>query len=144
MSTKICTSIEQSKKLLSLGLDPSTADMYYKYVLPKSDKLHHVPNVGEPTNALSWYNKGYTLDGRKEPLELKDFCVPCWSLAALLGLMPDIIKIEEECYTFSLIKNVIEYVGHDGNILYSTGGESFVDAAVKMFELMDDYKNGKL
>lgn len=27
MDTKICTSIEQSKKLLSLGLDPSTADM---------------------------------------------------------------------------------------------------------------------
>ena len=67
--------------------------------------------------------------------------LPAWSLTALLELMPDIIKVEEECYTFSLIKNVIEYVGHDGNILYSTGGESFVDAAVKMFELIDNDKN---
>lgn len=131
------TTIEQSKKVISLGLDPSTADLYYKYVLPKSDKLHHVPDIGEPTNALSWYNKGYTLNGRKEPLELKDFCIPCWSLAALLELMPDIIKVEEECYTFSLTKNVIEYVRHDGNILYSTSGESFVDAAVKMLELIN-------
>ena len=83
------TTIEQSRKLIELGLDPSTADMYYKYVLPKSDKLHHVPDVGEPTNALSWYNKGYTLNGRKEPWELKDFCIPCWSLAALLSVLPD-------------------------------------------------------
>ena len=90
------TTIEQSKKLLSLGLDPSTADMYYKYVLPKSDKLHHVPDVGEPTNALSWYNKGYTLNGRKEPLELKDFCIPCWSLTALLELMPSYLPLYPE------------------------------------------------
>lgn len=83
------TTIEQSKKLLCLGLDPSSADMYYKYVLPKSDKLHQVPDIGEPTNALSWYNKGYTLNSRKEPLELKDFCIPCWSLTALLKLMQE-------------------------------------------------------
>lgn len=106
------------KKLLSLGLDPSTADMYYREWkrATKDIRIAHMGTAGE-----------------------KD--LPAWSLEALLELMPDIIKIEEEYYTFSLIKNVIEYVSHDGKILYSTGGESFVDAAVKMFELIDNSKN---
>ena len=86
------TSIEQSKKLLELGLKPETADAYYKYVLPKNtDKIHHVPEVGEPTNALEWYNKGYTLSG-KEPLTLEEFCIPCWSLEALLEALPTSIQ----------------------------------------------------
>ena len=34
------TTIEQSKKLLSLGFDPRTADMYYKYVLSWLQLLH--------------------------------------------------------------------------------------------------------
>ena len=86
---KSYTDLEQSKVLLSIGLDSRTADMYYEYVLPKSTKLRHVPTIGEPTNALSWYNKGFTLNGRKEPWELKDFCIPCWSLAALLSVLHD-------------------------------------------------------
>ena len=90
---KICTSIEQSKKLLELGLSHKSADMYYEYVLPHSDKLHHVPNIGEPTNALSWYNKGYTLGGKNKPMTLEEFCIPCWSLGALL----DVLKTRKDC-----------------------------------------------
>ena len=127
MSTDICTSIEQSKKLLSLGIDPNTADMWYSYY------------------GNSKYNPTVAYKGQQWFLcqirnSLHDD-IPCWSLTALLKLLPDIIKIKEECYTFSLIKNVIEYVGHDGSILYSTGGKSFVDAAVKMFELIDNDEN---
>lgn len=133
MNTKICTSIEQSKKLLSLGLDPSTADMYYSWV-GTAYTLH-----AESYNELIAWRKYYAKT-HKHP-SCRTSIIPCWSFGALLELMPDIIKVEEEYYTFSLIKNVIEYVGHDGNILYSTGGESFVDAAVKMFELIDNSKN---
>lgn len=127
MSTDICTSIEQSKKLLSLGIDPSTADMWYSYY------------------GNSKYNPTVAYKGQQWFLcqirnSLHDD-IPCWSLTALLKLLPDIIKVKEECYTFSLIKNVIEYVGHDGSTLYSTGGKSFVDAAVKMFELIDNDEN---
>ena len=132
---KSFTDLSQSKVLAKI-LPLESADRFYQYVLPKSGKIKHNPEIGNPVNALKWYNKGYTTSG-KEPITLDEYCVPCWSLAALLELLPDVIKVEEECYTFSLIKNVIEYVGHDGNILYSAGGESLVDAAVKMFELID-------
>ena len=127
MSTDICTSIEQSKKLLSLGIDPSTADMWYSYY----GNSKYNPTVAY--KGQQWFLCQIRNSSHDD--------IPCWSLTALLKLLPDIIKVKEECYTFSLIKNVIEYVGHDGSILYSTGGESFVDTAVKMFELIDKDKN---
>jgi len=80
------TTIEQSRKLAEI-LPLESADMYYQYVLPKSDKIKHNPEIGNPVNALKWYNKGYTASG-KEPITLDEYCVPCWSLAALLGVLP--------------------------------------------------------
>ena len=84
---KSFTSLKQSKKLAEI-LSFESADMYYQYVLPKSDKIKHNPEIGNPINALEWYNKGYTLGG-KEPIKLNEYCVPCWSLAALLTVLPD-------------------------------------------------------
>ena len=61
---KICTSIEQSKKLIELGLDVNTADMYYT-------SEHSTPSI--MTGAKSDYSS----------------YVPAWSLSALLELMPN-------------------------------------------------------
>ena len=85
------TDIEQSKKLAEI-LPLESADMYYKYILPKSDKIHHVPEIGNPINSLKWYNEGYTFSGKRKPITLNDYCIPCWSLAALLGVIPKRIK----------------------------------------------------
>lgn len=88
MKTKICTSIEQSRELIELGLDPKTADLYYKYVMPNSDKIMHNPEIGNPINALEWYNKGYTFSGKKA-LTIEKFCIPAWSLTSLLKIIKD-------------------------------------------------------
>lgn len=83
--SQIATSIEQSKRLLDAGLDPESADMYYKNNLPWTDKepkYSAVLSAGSPTEALEWYNKGYTASG-KEPLPLLHFCFPAWSLSRL-------------------------------------------------------------
>ena len=61
--------------------------MYYPYLLPQSDKIKHNPEIGNPVNALKWYNKGYTTSG-KEPITLNEYCVPCWSFASQLALLP--------------------------------------------------------
>ena len=82
------TTIEQSRKLAEI-LPLESSDMYYQYVLPKSDKIRHNPEVGNPTNTLKWYNEGYVFSG-KEPITVDEFCVPCWSLASLLGVLPEI------------------------------------------------------
>jgi len=91
----ICTSIEQSKNLLELGLDPNTSDMYYQKVLPKSDKIEHNPKVGNPVDSLEWYNKGYTAFG-KEPLKLEEHCIPAWSVSVLLDLIPSYQSFKSE------------------------------------------------
>lgn len=68
MNTKICTSIDQSNKLIKLGIDVNTADMYYAF-LNRIDKYATVPTV---------------LDEEKYVF-IDD--IPAWSLSALLELI---------------------------------------------------------
>lgn len=89
--SQIATTIEQSKRLLEAGIDPGSADMYYKNNLPWTDKeprYSAVLSAGSPTEALEWYNKGYTASG-KEPLPLLHFCFPAWSLSRLIDLIAE-------------------------------------------------------
>ena len=65
MKGKICTSIEQSRKLIELGIDVNTADMYYDC---NSYGIQGKPEVAVGT---VWS---------------KD--IPAWSLTALIGLIP--------------------------------------------------------
>ena len=80
MKSKICTSIEQSKKLIELGIPKNTADIWYQHI-------------------------GYSItDGKEKPTyfpmvirdNISDDDIPAWSLFALLELMPERIKIGEE------------------------------------------------
>lgn len=68
MENKIATTIEQSKKLLELGIDPSTADMLYCYDFMARcvTDLNVITQFLQPT-------KGD---------------IPAWSLSALLNLLP--------------------------------------------------------
>lgn len=68
MKTKICTSIEQSKKLLELGLDADTADMGYN-------------GIENRDTGRIWYDKYPTTMPNVDS-------IPAWSLSALLKLMP--------------------------------------------------------
>ena len=65
---KAFTDIEQSKKLSEI-LTPESADMYY-----------FDDNGGEPNfkvrNGITYYYDN-------------EDCLPCWSLSALLGVLPD-------------------------------------------------------
>ena len=60
---KICTTIEQSKKLLELGIDRKTSDLYY------------------------WCGSDLRIDGYRAQDEELD--IPAWSLTALLDILPN-------------------------------------------------------
>lgn len=67
METRIATSIEQSKKLIELGIDVNTADMDY------------IPFANDPKNydcVINYWNN-----------EHEDDWIPAWSLSALLELL---------------------------------------------------------
>lgn len=66
---KICTSQEQSKKLIELGIDATTADMFWDTLSTKNPEAqvdnHHLVDEYD-----DWYR------------------VPAWSLSALMNLLP--------------------------------------------------------
>jgi hypothetical protein len=61
MKQKICTSIEQSKKLIELGIDRKTSDMYY------------------------WCGEDLRIGGHKAQND--EFDISAWSLSALLNIL---------------------------------------------------------
>lgn len=74
---KICTTIEQSRKLVELGIDVSTADMYYSY------------NMNIQTMEWELGKTPVVIDGFKKIDPIHD--VLAWSLTALINLIPKII-----------------------------------------------------
>ena len=69
---KICTDIQQSKKLIELGIDRKTSDMYY------------------------WCGEDLRIGGYKAQDE--DYDISAWSLAALLGVYPMIVGRDMDMY----------------------------------------------
>ena len=98
------TSKEQSKKLIELGLSPETADMYYE------DDISIV--VGH-----SWHERH----------------TPCWSVGALLGVLPDNCGINKEDG-----KYVASYLVSDECGAYTS--DNPVDACVSMIEYLHELK----
>ena len=80
MNNSICTSYEQSKSLLELGMDPNTADMKY-------DPRWDIPVI------ISEYDYDNHLN--YDP-EFENTDIPAWSLTALLALMPKIKFFKDE------------------------------------------------
>ena len=75
----IATMISQSRKLVELGLDPNSADMYYPYL--GAGQYGDIPRVGFPIE----YSGG------------RD--VPAWSFPRLLDMMPkgtELVKMQSD------------------------------------------------
>lgn len=97
--TKICTDLEQSLKLVELGLDPYTSDMYWLRVV--GDTYDFEDNVISLTESVCQLN----VEDESMPFHRTSFneddTVPAWSLSALLELIPitcDVIKDFHNCY----------------------------------------------
>lgn len=86
----ICTNKEQSDKLLLLGINPNTADMFLDNEVDDSDSNYYQPKVVE-----QW------MDIEAVP----DMYVPAWSLSRLVDMMPVIKSISGNCFTAWLLKD---------------------------------------
>ena len=82
MENRIVTSLEQSKKLLELGIDITTADMYYSfdYNIEEYEKDAQIIPQSELRQHFSLFPED----------------VPAWSLSALLELMPKLYEFEDD------------------------------------------------
>ena len=130
---KICTDLEQSKKLIELGIDVYTADMYWKNGV--SDKYFQcfTPFVGSGTD----------MD--------YDYDIPAWSLTALLELIPPHLGEFSEGIDFGFGKamngkwysaHYLQFIKEDIKPFKTVTGETSVDAAFEMVCWLKE--NGKI
>lgn len=105
--SKICTTREQSERLLALGLKPETADMVYHYTKSRVPALEWELQTKPPTSRGEFWTPqriaklafpfhkhpdGTPMTGEEVFDKLWGKDVPAWSLSRLLELIPKCIK----------------------------------------------------
>jgi hypothetical protein len=80
------TTVEQSKRLIELGLNPETADMIHPCLIARGEEVMYDDPV--PKNSV--------LYAMHTSLEEKEKSVPAWSSDRLLELMPAYCGIDKE------------------------------------------------
>ena len=161
--SKICTSPEQAQKFLELGIDVSTADMVYFGIHQGMDGEYHLTGINAEDNLVPIYthicDKGFP-----DATAIDIACqLPCWSLSALLELLPSEftevgkystttyeLRVRKYKFTDEVNLHQIAYGSHkwheDGGYTWSdminTGEkEDLLDAAFEMIVWLKE--NGK-
>lgn len=109
--SKICTTREQSERLLTLGLKPETADMVYHFTKSKVESLQWELQPKTPTlRGTFWtpqriaklgspfhkHSDGSPMTGEEVFDDIWGKDIPAWSLARLLEMMPQYIDKKEQ------------------------------------------------
>lgn len=127
-NSQICTSVEQSNRLLELGLKHETADMEIE--------------IFKGDNSISGYvSKGYwETDISEELTEL----IPAWSLDRLIKILPSVINQIDCYYSLTFGKDIIQYEDYGIDVLKSFGDNPCLyDNIVDCIEwlIKEDYFN---
>ena len=112
----IATSIEQSKKLIDLGLNPETADSHTEMIDINGDMVSQL------------------MEGHGDTTK-RNFGTLCWSLNGLFTLMPEQIKERSEYFLKikrGLDKWEVLYSDRNDSTIYGIYGDTPLDAAYNM------------
>lgn len=113
------TTIEQSKKLVELGLNPDTADMFYSRRPTGKSDYSIFPDFKQ--------------EGRLEVFTKVD--LPCWSLGALIDIMPDVIYKDAARATLRIHKDTIYHISYKNSSHLNEiwiSKKTLIDAAFEM------------
>lgn len=122
---KAYTDLEQSKKLAEI-LPLESADMYY--------------DRGGLPSLIDKYVTHESIENDKY-----HHLIPCWSLAALINLLPSSLKDEIGIeYGLSMNKEYIEYANYNfdlyGSYMHTCGNDNLVDACFEMILKLHELK----
>ena len=107
-NSQICTTKEQSERLLALGLKKETADMMF-IVLVKDFRGEDVPNAERVYSLCTWYEETSMSVG----LEKREY-IPAWSLHRLIEMMPQGIQdCSYRCFALAVNSEGVSYEYHD-------------------------------
>jgi len=122
---KSYTDLEQSKKLAEI-LPLESAD----YCWGLDVETSHYNSSPYP---CAW--KDYSC---------KEYYIPCWSLAALLGVLPRFIEYKGDKYYLRFMKEYVEYANDEvsitGRCLHTTGNDNLADACYQMIMELNELK----
>lgn len=135
---KICTSLDQSKKLLELGIDITTADMWWQ--TSEEDGVYEKECPCLYVGEIPKYMIDYLIP------------IPAWSLSALLKLIPPYLGEFNEGIDFGFGKSMngkwysahyLQYFQNDDvEAIKTVTGDTAVDAAFEMVVWLKE--NGKI
>ena len=145
--SQICTTREQSERLLALGLKKETADCYYwqetEPMYGEAVGIWHLETLDSKDNQEHFEyldeNFGVCLYDDEE-----HYFIPAWSLGRLIEMLPSPIPISEDLPTFNhyaylnLSKVSVDYSWEDydgeDRVLASFYGNGFLAAVVDATE----------
>lgn len=140
--SQICTTIEQSKRLLGLGLKPETADCMYS-VMTKSYNGYYIPENERQYNLCVFYQEEVQTVGFSQYEH-----IPAWSLYRLIELCPEYINIDgyaDTTYWFKLYKidNKIIYDNDYDRFIYLNDSDNLFDTLIYCIEWLINNKHFK-
>lgn len=152
MTTQICTTVEQSERLLEAGVNPQTADMTYHHKnsrVPALEwELRCMPpvlrtsmNIDRLVSPRYKNINGTPMTGEEVFDKIWGKDIPTWSLSKLIEMMPK--RIKHEFYDFSTLKSDTGYIvkySCSSHLAIQFHRESIFDAMIDMIEWL--IKNG--
>lgn len=103
-NSQVCTTIEQSKKLLELGLKPETADMYITNMSNKGINYtddYQIGSISFERVMSFWKEKGLKLKNTAWEI------IPAWSLHRLIEMFHENILITKSNYI--VVDNIFDF-----------------------------------
>ena len=101
-TSQICTTKEQSERLLALGLKKKTADMHYYHTLDFEGNEVWYPSIIPYENVVV----ASEFVGETE-ICLENYTIPAWSLDRLIELLKDVEM--DDSYKVSFFVNINRY-----------------------------------
>ena len=127
--SQICTTREQSEKLLALGLKKETADMCYK-VATHDWRGHEIPEKDKHYSLCSWYDELNIVCGFEQVKT-----IPAWSLHRLIEMMPISIDVKWTCLSLRMDATKVYYIDYvDGQIRFMSGGGDLYESIIDCIE----------
>ncbi len=136
---KTYTDLSQSKKLAEI-LPLESADMRYGYIAPYdySDRMYDGGYDEIP------YPKDFLIKNPNFSANEYDAELPCWSLSALISVLPIFIEFKSDKYYLRFMKEYVEYANDEvsitGRCLHTTGNNNLVDACYEMILKLNELK----
>ena len=124
-NTQVCTTIEQSERLLALGLKKETADM----TLVSFDDTTIMELIGQTSVSRT------TIKINGTEVQTEDLRhIPAWSLHRLIDMCPNCIIDRQPCLHKTILNKSIHYCEENFKEEY----EVFFDMHLKMYDNLID------